>query len=244
MDNKNIVKEQTVSEWAKKSQLELIKLGITDGTRPQDLVTREEAWTMIHRAFQIKETKPTIVLDPGHGGKDRANKGHFGYIEADGNLKFCLYLKSFLDNCFNVILTRNKDLTLSLTERANMAINNNAAIFISVHSDAHSNSIAKGVTVFDSVDLNNELIGEEIGKAIATANNTTFRGSKERESTKHKGEDYYTVIDVAQDGKVPIVLLIERGFHTNAEDCKALIDDKKIKQSAKATADILIERLT
>lgn len=176
-----------------------------------------------------------IIIDPGHGGTDRANRGASGnYIEADGNLKFSIYLNECLKDYMNVILTRDKDMTLSLTERGKIA--KGADMFISIHSDAYS-STSSGVTIFDSVDLKNEKIGTAIGKACADAMGIPFRGHKEKESEKYPGEDYYTVIDVAQDIGCPCVLLLERGFHTNPNEERLLLDDNVVKNSAKAVAE-------
>lgn len=179
----------------------------------------------------------TIVISPGHGGKDRYNIGYSGkYIEADGNLEFSLYLKEELQDFFNVILTREVDKTLSLTERGKIAIKNNADMFLSVHSDAWLKT-SNGVTIFDSVDLDNTDIANKIGQACADAMGIKFNGHRERQSKKYPGEDYYTVIDVAQDGGVPVVLLLERGFHSNPYEEKLLIDSDIVKKSAIAVAN-------
>lgn len=52
-NTKNSVKVKEVSEWAKNDWQNAIKLGITDGTRPRDGVTREEAIAMILRAVRL-----------------------------------------------------------------------------------------------------------------------------------------------------------------------------------------------
>jgi len=41
--------EQTVADWAKEGQEFVTQLGISDGTRPADPVTRQEVWTMLYR---------------------------------------------------------------------------------------------------------------------------------------------------------------------------------------------------
>ena len=180
-------------------------------------------------------SKFKIVIDSGHGGKDRANKGPSGkYVEADGNLQFSLYLKEYLEDSFDVVLTRDKDTTLSLTKRGTMA--KGADMFISIHSDAYTVT-SSGVTIFDSVDLKNEDIAINIGKACANAMGISFRETKEKQSKKFAGEDYYTVIDTAQDVGCPCVLLIERGFHSNPKEEELLLDINLVKKSAKAVAD-------
>lgn len=44
--------EQTVSDWAKEAHDWAVEQGITDGSRPKDPVTREEVWTILHRALK------------------------------------------------------------------------------------------------------------------------------------------------------------------------------------------------
>ena len=45
--------DQEVSVWAEKAQKYVVKEGISDGSRPKDIVTREELWTMIFRTLQL-----------------------------------------------------------------------------------------------------------------------------------------------------------------------------------------------
>lgn len=42
---------QDVAEWAKEAQAWVVEKGISDGERPRDPVTRQEVWTMLHRAL-------------------------------------------------------------------------------------------------------------------------------------------------------------------------------------------------
>ncbi len=63
-----------------------------------------------------------IFIDPGHGGSDRANRGPTGYVEADGALDIALRLRSKLQALgFIVGMSRDKDVTVSLTQRGKMA---------------------------------------------------------------------------------------------------------------------------
>jgi len=258
MDNKNRFND-IKNHWAESVINEAYDLalveGYDDGTfKPDQQCSRAEVTVLglnIYKQLEIlidkKKVKPTIptrtiVVDAGHGGKDRANIDPFGlgYVEADGNLKFCLALKKYLSPYFKVILTRETDIFLTWTERAMVAVNNKADMFVSIHSDAYKKNIGQGVTVFDSVARKNEALGSKIGLAIAEANNTVFRGVKERPSTFNPILDYYTVMNVAQVNNVPIIFLIERGFHTYFKDCQALLDTDMIELSAKSMANEVI----
>lgn len=89
-----------------------------------------------------------IVLDAGHGGKDSGNRGN-GYSEKNIALKVVLALGKELEKQADVevIYTRDKDVFLELWERADIANNANADLFISVHCNSHS-SQAKGTETF------------------------------------------------------------------------------------------------
>lgn len=45
--------EKNTSEWAKESRKKLMELGITDGTNPKNYITREEAWTLLDRLYNL-----------------------------------------------------------------------------------------------------------------------------------------------------------------------------------------------
>jgi N-acetylmuramoyl-L-alanine amidase len=180
-----------------------------------------------------------ICIDPGHGGTDRANMGPTGYVEADGVLTVSKYLQTELlsTGAFYVMLTRSMDATLSLTERAKAAIDFGAQLFISEHTNAGGGS---GTEVFYSVDLpGDKSLAADMSKAISSALGIPDRGAKVRESTKYPGEDYYTVIDVAQDGGVPHVLLVESAYHDRAAEEKLLKDDASLLKIAQAQAAVI-----
>jgi N-acetylmuramoyl-L-alanine amidase len=77
----------------------------------------------------------TIVIDPGHGGRDPGAIGNNGTQEKDITLDVAIELKERLDalNGVQVLLTRDTDRTLSLAERVDYAKTNAADIFISIH---------------------------------------------------------------------------------------------------------------
>jgi N-acetylmuramoyl-L-alanine amidase len=182
-----------------------------------------------------------ICIDPGHGGIDRANRGPKGYIEADGVLKISKYLKAELEKTgqFEVLLTRPIDATMSLTERGKMA--KGYDMFISQHTNAF-NGKAGGTVVFYSVDLpQDKEIAEKLSKAISETLGISNRGAKIRESEKYPGEDYYTVIDTAQDIGCPHVFIIESAFHDNPAEEALLLKDENLQKIAQVQAKVICE---
>ena len=87
----------------------------------------------------------TVVIDPGHGGRDPGAVGRKGK-EKDINLKVALKLGRLIqNNCkdVDIVYTRQKDVFVTLNRRAQIANNAKADLFISIHT----NSVAKGRTV-------------------------------------------------------------------------------------------------
>ena len=102
----------------------------------------------------ISKNKYFVFIDPGHGGKDPGAIGHLGTLEKNITLKISIMLKDALEKYKNIntILSRDKDVYLTLKERTNLAKINNADIFISIHADSSKNKKAKGISVFSLSD--------------------------------------------------------------------------------------------
>jgi len=188
-----------------------------------------------------------VMIDPGHGGKDRANKGPTGYIEADGVLDISLKLAEELrtTGAFEVKLTRETDKFIGVRERGVMAANWGAQLFISQHTNATGlpvNKVRRGTDVYESVDLNDEAFAKEMADEIAKALGIPSGGNKHWESTNYPGEDYLGVIDAAQDGGVPHVLLVESAFHDHPLDEAILKDPDKRTLIAKAQAKVICKK--
>ena len=89
----------------------------------------------------------TVVIDPGHGGKDPGAVSN-GFYEKIIALNTSIKLGQLLqNNGINVIYTRDKDKFVNLLERANIANKSDAQLFISIHCNYHS-SQAYGAETF------------------------------------------------------------------------------------------------
>jgi N-acetylmuramoyl-L-alanine amidase len=92
----------------------------------------------------------TVVIDPGHGGKDYGAIGKTGR-EKDIVLSISLKLGSYIEKEYpdvKVIYTRKTDVFVPLIERAEIANKNNADLFISVHVNANPSSVPYGVETY------------------------------------------------------------------------------------------------
>jgi len=102
----------------------------------------------------------TIVLDPGHGGKEVGAVGPDGLFEKDATLALCRKLQPLLASKLKarVILTRDDDSTISLTQRTAIANQYKADLFISIHLNASLLKSAHGTeTYFLSLEASDEL---------------------------------------------------------------------------------------
>lgn len=94
--------------------------------------------------------KRTIVIDPGHGGKDPGAIGPTGLKEKDVVLDVALKVRELLksDPQYDIVLTRDQDIFIPLNKRTEIANKINADLFISIHANASTNSYARGVETY------------------------------------------------------------------------------------------------
>ena len=192
--------------------------------------------------IELKSNAPNlkgikVVIDPGHQmttdykkepykkgattGKFKATSGATGVVtgqkEYELTLETALMLKEYLEKCgATVILTRTEnDVNISNKQRANIAVKNKPTLFIRLHADHLSNKSVKGVRVYipKSGKLNKTANGNKLGKLVAKAAGTTFRGTKA--TNQYTGLNYASSIRSYQ-----IVL----GYLSNEEDDKRLAD--------------------
>jgi N-acetylmuramoyl-L-alanine amidase len=91
-----------------------------------------------------------IVVDPGHGGKDRGASSCNQIAEKDITLAIAMALKENLEKEIGckVILTRTRDQFLTLEERTRIANEAKADLFISIHANAHMDTSLSGVETY------------------------------------------------------------------------------------------------
>ena len=92
----------------------------------------------------------TVVIDPGHGGRDPGTSGKFGTFEKDVTLDVALRLKALLehDHSFRVVLTRDGDTTTPLNRRVELANDASVDLFVSIHVNYLPNSTLNVVETY------------------------------------------------------------------------------------------------
>ncbi|MDR0427499.1 MAG: N-acetylmuramoyl-L-alanine amidase [Dysgonamonadaceae bacterium] len=97
-----------------------------------------------------KENLFTVVLDPGHGGKDPGAIGRKGK-EKNINLSVALLAGKLMEENHEdvkVVYTRKRDVFVELYKRADIANKNKANLFISIHTNSTGGTQARGPEVF------------------------------------------------------------------------------------------------
>jgi N-acetylmuramoyl-L-alanine amidase len=98
------------------------------------------------------DSRPLIVIDPGHGGIDNGTRAASGEMEKTIVLEFSLLLRDKLEKAakYRVLMTRTDDIFVALGDRVQFARARQAALFISIHADAlrRREGDAQGATVY------------------------------------------------------------------------------------------------
>lgn len=119
-----------------------------------------------------------IVIDAGHGGKD-AGAVNGGKYEKAVTLATAKILKSALESKgFDVILTRDTDVFLELSERCRISNQANADLFISLHCNSATNKTAQGIETWKYQGSNNPY-AVNVQKRLIEATGTKDRGVKD-----------------------------------------------------------------
>ncbi|MGP4070400.1 N-acetylmuramoyl-L-alanine amidase [Halobacillus sp. B29] len=189
----------------------------------------------VHEAYLTDKpnVNRTVAIDPGHGGKDPGAVAN-GLVEKEVVLDVSLKVREYLrDSGINVVMTRSSDWYPTLDGRVNIANQNNADSFVSVHANAFLSS-ANGVETFyyakgmtDREYKSYKLAGY-INERLHKSMDMTDRG------VKNAG---YRVIKATN---LPAVLT-EIGFLTNDEDAAKLKTQKYRDEAAKAIAMGIID---
>lgn len=99
-------------------------------------------------AAQLGLSVKTIVIDPGHGGKD-PGASHNNITERELTLDISKRLGSVLRAAgYNVVFTRSKDNWISLSERASIAMKKKGDLFISIHVNASTKPNVSGFETY------------------------------------------------------------------------------------------------
>lgn len=146
----------------------------TPPTIPSPTVTEPVRPTAPKPAGHIQ----TIVIDPGHGGKDPGTIGQHGTTEKDVTLKVGLLLKDLLSTLPNtrVLMTRERDAFIELEDRAKFANGKDADLFVSIHVNSHPHKGVRGLEIYHFGEAKDQRALEVAARENGTPLNSTGLG--------------------------------------------------------------------
>ncbi len=185
-----------------------------------------------------------VVIDAGHGGGDGGTISPYKdeFYEKDITLYMAKKVEEYLkDKGINVILTREKDEHFSdsnkedLLARANVANDNKASLFVSIHVNAYDLKYkgAAGVNGMEVyyfnkkttyTDFTEERFAQIVGDEIVKANGIKFNGTRSNN------------FSVLRNTQMPAIL-VETAYITNKEDHARLASQDFKDKTAQGIAD-------
>lgn len=185
---------------------------------------------------RVEEKTITIVIDPGHGGRDPGKIGVNNVKEKDVNLSIALKLKTLLEqNDIKVVMTREEDVGLysegisnkkraDLNERVRIIKDNGADLAVSIHQNSYPEEYVKGAQVFYYTESQQgKLLAETIqAQIIETIADGNHRKAK-------PNNNYYMITRT----ECPLVI-VECGFLSNIRESALLVEENYQEKMAYA----------
>lgn len=172
---------------------------------------------------------PLIILDAGHGGTDEGTKLN-ALKEKRLTLLTVMLTKKHLEALgYRVMLTRGRDIFLSLSKRVAMANKTKATLFVSVHYNSAPSADAHGIEIFyfDSKDVWRSRASKRLAHCLLhrmiEQTDAASRGVKPNN------------FHVIRETDMPSVL-VEAGFITNAKERQKLKDRSYLDRIAMGIA--------
>lgn len=205
-------------------------------TRKNSNPPDSEDMTETESAPEMDTERVTVVVDPGHGGRDPGKEGVNGAKEKDINLKVALKLKKHLeDNKYNVIMTREEDVGLysesdsnkhaaDLKKRVELVNSSDAIVAVSIHQNSFPQESTKGAQVFYFTGSQE---GERFAGIMQEQLKQTLQDGNKR---KEKANDSYYML---KKTRCPIII-VECGFLSNYQEAELLTTDTYQEKLAEA----------
>ena len=182
-----------------------------------------------------EDEKITVVIDPGHGGRDGGAVGEDGTLEKELNLAVALKLKAVLESAdIRVIMTRETDIELAspdsshkkaddLKARLQLARDQQNAIFISIHMNKFPVEKYRGLQVYYSENNPESLT---LAQTVQDTVQDSLQNTSDRK-VKPAGDSIYLMKNL----EIPAIL-VECGFLSNEAERELLKDEDYQKKLA------------
>ncbi|MFD2670491.1 N-acetylmuramoyl-L-alanine amidase [Marinicrinis sediminis] len=184
----------------------------------------------------------TVVIDPGHGGRDPGAIGINGLYEKEVNLSISKMVAEELQRRgYDIIMTRDHDKYLSLQDRVSFTNKQKADIFVSIHANAFHSSSLKGTMVLyydDNYPQASYPASWEMRQLTPKSKmlaQSVLSEAVSQTNMVNKGL-IPSAVYVVRMGKIPSIL-VETGFLSNMQDATRLADPSFRKKMALAIVD-------
>ena len=192
------------------------------------VVGREAGKYVSSMNSQIKESRPCVVIDAGHGGSDPGKVGINNVLEKDINLQIAEKVKNYLEaNDINVIMTRETEEGLYDADASNKKVQDmkrriamiedaSPLVTVSIHQNSYPEEYVHGAQVF-------YYSTSEEGKRLAELLQSQLIREVDPDNNRQiKANDSYYLL---KKTKSPIVI-VECGFLSNREEASKLCEDE------------------
>lgn len=180
-------------EWVYREGSFSVADGREGRSRPQRPQSRERLYKNSDSDYQIH----TIIIDPGHGGKDPGGIGIDGVMEKEVVLGVSKEIKNELARLYRnkeIIMTREDDRFVSLGERSQIANGvppEKNPVLVSIHANVGLNEQAKG---YETYFLSLEPFGEQ-ARDVASMENSVLAFEIENYN-QHLREIINRIVDI------------------------------------------------
>ena len=162
-----------------------------------------------------------VVIDPGHGGKDTGAIGVTGLKEKDVVLDVALRLKKLLEKNtdLRVVLTREDDRFIGLSDRTKFANQVGGKLFISIHCNSSKYRSANGFETYFLKPARSERAME-----VALLENSVIKYEESKNQYQDLTEENYILLAMAQaefakeSETMADILQSKMKIHTNLKD--------------------------
>lgn len=174
-----------------------------------------------------------VCIDPGHGGKDPGAVGNGGLTEASVNLTLARMLEQKVSEYAEPLLTRKSNEYVSLQDRVELANQEKASFFISLHCNSVSNPNARGTeTIYWPSSVEGRKLAEKIHPHLVSATGFKDRGIKPDQRGLY----------VLKHTKMP-ALIVEVGFISNPSEEAWMRNQEWLDDIAEAVSSGICEYL-
>ncbi len=213
------------------------------------IITPDEPSSAGSQGAPHDEGFPTVILDPGHGGRDEGTRWR-GVAEKDLTLDLATRVERLARIAgFQTVLTRRSNVYVPLEERTRLANSYKDALFVSLHFNSDPTTTSSGIETYYAQEKEvpvadwswigffnrGEKVADDPSETLAGAVQTSLIIRTEAKNRGIHPKNFYVV----HHTRCPAVL-IEGGFISNAFESQLLSTEQYRETLAQGVAEGLL----